>query len=517
MNPVLSVSDLNFTYPEYSSVKNRTLYNNLTFVAGKGEIVLFLAPPESGKTTLSRIITSLIPRYTGGILDGKITVCGTDVQSEKPYNLNEKIGIVFQDPEEQILTPLVENEIGFTLETAGIDYDEIEKRVESAVDFMEIDNLKGKNPALLSGGEKRKVLISCLAASDPELWVLDETLEEIDPVARKKILEKLKKSGKTILILTSKMLDIYRNYCSRFYLFNGRDLVSEEGAPGKIFMEKAESAGVFLNHEKIVYPSGGEGSVSDRKEVLIRAENIRYRYPESTFSLSVDDFELRKGEVVALLGHNGSGKSTFAKILSGLIKPESGAIYLSCGNGVNEVIHKADKDDAAGKKDVELLKYADLLALNRNTAYLFQNPDYQLFLPTVKDELSYGLKGEKAAKSVISEKIRRASGMFRLEDPETPPSMMSYGARKRLQAAIYYLLEKKIILIDEADSGLSFDDYVSILDKLDSSSSPHAILVITHDVKLSAKIADRIVMMKNGEIITEDPEKEFEKLVNTTF
>ena len=128
-----------------------------------------------------------------------------------------------------------------------------------------------------------------------------------------------------------------------------------------------------------------------------------------------------------------------------------------------------------------------------------------------------GLKERSNDKKIISERVDYAAEIFRLDNPETPPALMSYGARKRLQAAIYYLLEKQIILIDEADSGLSFDDYSSILEKLDSSSTQHTVLVITHDVKLASKIADRIIIMKNGRLITENPEKEFDRLVSLTF
>ena len=155
--------------------------------------------------------------------------------------------------------------------------------------------------------------------------------------------------------------------------------------------------------------------------------------------------------------------------------------------------------------------------MNRNTAYLFQNPDYQLFLPTVRDELSFGLKGEKIDKAVIKERVNKAAELFNLEDPDTPPALMSYGARKRLQAAVYYLLEKKIILIDEADSGLSFHDYYMILENLNSSSTPHSIMIITHDVKLASRVADRIFMLKEGRLINVNPEKEFEKLIKLTF
>ncbi len=144
MKPVLSVSGLSFKYPEYTSVKNRTLYKNLSFEIVEGDIALFLAPPETGKTTLSRIITSLIPRYTGGELEGTVTVSDVNVHKEKPYNLNEKVGIVFQDPEEQILTPLVENEIAFALESAGLDHDEIEKKLIMLLISWKLTGLKEK-------------------------------------------------------------------------------------------------------------------------------------------------------------------------------------------------------------------------------------------------------------------------------------------------------------------------------------------------------------------------------------
>ncbi len=497
MQTVLSVRSLSFCYPEYSSLKNRKLYESLTFSIEEGEIALFLAPPESGKTTLSRLISSLVPRYTGGELGGEIFVSGINVQEEKPYNLNEMVGIVFQDPEEQILTPMVESEIAFSLESSGFDHSYIEKKVEDAIDFMQIDMLREKNPALLSGGEKRKLLLACLAASGPQLWILDETLEEIDPSARKNILDKLKKSGKTVLILTSKMLDIYSNYCSRFFLFNGKELYSETGMPGAGFMEKAVESGVFLKHENMSFPqmNYASGSVSSG-DILLKAEDIIFAYPDSDFSLEIKEFEMKNREVVALLGHNGSGKSTFAKIIAGLLSPSSGTVSLKNGGGFTEL-------NSRGK--------------NMNVAYLFQNPDYQLFLPTVGDELSFGLKSQKIGKGEIAEKTAAASDLFRLEHSEVPPALMSYGARKRLQAAIYYLLEKKIIIIDEADSGLSFDDYSLILDRLNSSENPHSILIITHDIKLSAKIADRIIIMKKGRMIEEGVEDEFEKLVKLTF
>ena len=148
---------------------------------------------------------------------------------------------------------------------------------------------------------------------------------------------------------------------------------------------------------------------------------------------------------------------------------------------------------------------------------MFQNPDYQLFLSTVRDELMFGLKRTDNYKNTIFEKVENTLSLFKLGNGAMPPALMGYGARKRLQAAIYYLLDKKITLIDEADSGLSFNDFSSIVKNLNSSRSDHTMLIITHDVKLATKIADRIIIMKEGKIITKNYEEEFRNLINLTF
>ena len=133
--------------------------------------------------------------------------------------------------------------------------------------------------------------------------------------------------------------------------------------------------------------------------------------------------------------------------------------------------------------------------LNRNCSYLFQNPDYQLFLPTARAELEYGLKLQKLAQDQIQQKVQEAIKVFGIEHPDAPPVLMSYGQRKKLQAAIYWLLEKKIVIIDEADSGISSKEYRQIIDAFRQSPADPAILIITHDIQLAALEADTIFRM----------------------
>ena len=522
MGDFLEVKNLNFRYPQYKYIKEKDIFSNLSFSLKKGEITLFLAPPESGKTTLSGIITALIPRYTGGQLDGNVFINSADISedhnlditTQRTFNLIKKIGIVFQNPAEQILTTEVESEIGFALEALGHDYDFIKKKTEEIIEKIGIANLKGMDPSRLSGGEKRKLLLATLLALDPEIWILDETFEEIDPQGRVLLLNLLKSLNKTVFILTSKMLDVYKNYCSRFFLYDGKTLMEKTITPDNVFMSKAIETGLYLDAEKIkeaikIYPSTGlvpagqgvaeaagaakqeaalpgateNGSAEQGKcngNVFLKAENLSFKYDNGNFGVNIKDFYLKSGEIVVLLGKNGSGKSTFAKIISGLITPLNGKTMIDNNTG---------------------LKESSSEELNKNVSYFFQNPDLQLFLPTVGEELAFGLKGSGKDKEEIKSMVNNAIDLFDLGNGEVPPAIMSYGARKRLQAAIYYLLNKKIVIIDEADSGISFNDYALIIKNIRNLTPTPAIMIISHDIKLSVGFADRILIMENGTFV----------------
>ena len=224
-------------------------------------MTVFLALPGAGKTTLSRILTGLVPAYTGGELSGSIEKNGTT-------------GIVFQNPDEELFCSTAEKEVVFPLENAALPREEIAFRTDMAFQKTGIEYLRFKKPIHLSGGEKRRLLISVLFATDPDIWILDETLEEIDILGREEILSFLKKSGKTILILTAKMLDVYKKYADNFIVYSG-DYSLDEPLPDEETI-KALEGNTFQNP-------------------LLKVENIRFTYPDSDFTLSIDQFVLAQG------------------------------------------------------------------------------------------------------------------------------------------------------------------------------------------------------------------------------
>ena len=457
MPAALSVKNLSFQYPSYPGLESRSLFKGLSFDLEKGSMNLLLALPGSGKTTLSRILTGLVPAYTGGELSGDIQKGG-------------ETGIVFQNPDEQLFCSTAEKEVVFPLEAAGLPRDEIGRRADAAFQKTGIEYLRFKKPIHLSGGEKRRLLISVLCATDPELWILDETLEEIDIRGREEILSFLKASGKTILILTAKMLDVYKKYVDNFFVFTGGSLMQFADGSSREFAYAVKGGGFCLDGDMPDENALKALEAINFENPILKVEGLRFSYPGSDFTLNVDSFALEQGKTTAVIGTNGCGKSTLSHIIAGLLKPEAGKVLLE------------GKEVSAEK-------------LNRNCSYLFQNPDYQLFLPTARAELEYGLKLQKLPQDQIEEKVQEAIKVFGIEHPDAPPVLMSYGQRKKLQATIYWLLEKKIVIIDEADSGISSKEYRQIIDAFRQSPANPAILIITHDIQLATLEADSIFRM----------------------
>ena len=188
MDIALQVRDLSFRYPSYRGLKARALFRGLNLQLARGEICLLLGRSESGKSTLFRILAGLAPRFSGGRLSGRVILEGEDMAAVPPFGRLGRIGMVFQNPSEQLFTSRCENELAFALESLGLSRAEMQRRVGDALAWMDIQAFKDRDPATLSGGEKKKLLLACLKAVDPAVWLLDETFEELDDAARRSLL-----------------------------------------------------------------------------------------------------------------------------------------------------------------------------------------------------------------------------------------------------------------------------------------------------------------------------------------
>jgi energy-coupling factor transporter ATP-binding protein EcfA2 len=496
-DPDLFIKNLSFSYPEYPGIAARQLFTDLNLQLSAGTIAVLLARPDQGKTTLCRVLAGLIPRFSGGDIQGEVRLGALRLEDREPYDLIEQIGLVFQHPGEQLLASRCDSEIAFALESLGYSRSEIKTRLEGALRVMDLERYRNQSPKVLSGGQKKKLLIACLLAVDPRLWLLDETLEELDSLTKRQLLELLKGGRRSTLILSAKWHDLFREFADRIFLMESgriREVVEDRG--GGEFLELLLKRGFVLPGEEVRSGSHRERaagspersamvrSESTDRSTLLEAENLFFRYPEEAggtgpgFTLRIDRLRVGAGQVLAVVGDNGSGKSTLGRLLCGLLSPGGGRIRIRKGRQMQQ---------------------AATADLNRFTGYLFQDPDLQIFLPTVFDELALGLKHLNMPAEEIHRRVQEAVSLFGLPAGDAPPALMSYGIRKKLQAGVYYLLERPLMIIDEGDSGLSVNDFAEMVHIFRNSSE--ALIFITHDHRLAHALAEQVLELKSGSFV----------------
>jgi len=492
-NSDLTIENLCFSYPEYPGLPTRRLFKGLDLQIAETGIALLLARPDQGKTTLCRTLGGLVPRFSGGSVDGRVQLGGLQLLEHQPFDLLEQVGLVFQHPGEQLFLSRCDSEIAFALESLGISRSEIEARLEDALRAMDLERYRKESPKNLSGGEKKKLLVACLIAVNPQLWLLDETLEELDSDTKTGLLRLLKERQRTTLILSAKWHEMFREYVDQVFLMeDGKIQRIQETFGSREFHDLLLRRGFILPTEGLRARGGKPRSSSPQPpsvqaregDSLLEATDLFFEYEPgggregSTFSLQIESLKLQAGRTLALVGNNGSGKSTLGRILCGLLTPRRGAIKIR----KNGILQAAVGDN-----------------LNRFTGYLFQDPDLQIFLPTVFEELALGLKHLHLEAEEISRRVEEAISLFNLPVTDSPPSLMSYGARKQLQAGVYYLLDRPLMIIDEGDSGLGVNDFAEMVRVFQNPG--RALLFITHDHRLAQGLADEMLELKNGRLL----------------
>ncbi len=450
---MIKAENLAFRYDSYGEKESEKVLRNINLTVNKGEKVLILGEPESGKTTLSLILSSLIPQFVEGELEGKVYP-----ECEMKDRM-EEYTLVPQNAGEFILGETVEDEIAFPLESLGIEREEIIERVDRALSFWGLEALREASTTELSGGEKRRLMLASSLVTNPDYVIYDESFDDLDKGWRQVLRDHIKESSEASLVMASRFLSFFDDLFDKIYVLEYGELKEWNGELSSI-------------------PT--PNIVRKERKNILQCRDISFIHPRrssfsSPFVLTLDDFSLKSGEVVALMGPNGSGKSTFSRILCGLDTPNKGTIIL---------------DETPCNKE----------RLERSVGYMFQNPDYQIFLPTVKDELSYSLSFLKIKEKEKEKRLSETADLFSLSLSDTA-SLMSYGERKRLQSAIYYSLDRPFYILDELDSALTYKESISILEKLSQNGA--GILLITHDDDFASAVADRGYRAKEGRIYEE--------------
>ena len=422
------------------------IFSSFSLSLEEGEHVLILSPPGSGKTTLARILTGAIPKYIPGNLKGHFIVDGRNILEMDIPERMDRIGRVSQNTDEMMLFSSVEEELSFPLVNLGLGREEREERIGRSLSLFGLEKYRDVSTSELSGGEKRRLLLAILFAVDPLIYLLDESFDELSPVWRERLSSLVKESRRTIIAFGSHELGEYSGTFDRIVTIrDGR------------CMEYASMA-----FPSISFPEPRHGSSCLSVSSLAIERGHRSSGDLGTFSLSVPRLEIREGECVTLLGENGSGKSSLSRVLSGLLREESGTVSV---NG-----------RAVSLKDRRHM-----------VAYLMQNPYEELFLPTVMDEIrSTGASAEEAEKAL---------GLFSLKGSDYIQEL-SYGKAKMVQAAVFYLLDRRFVIFDELDSAVSYSDFARIVSAYMDKGA--GILAITHDLKVRGMLPGRRLMIEGG-------------------
>jgi energy-coupling factor transporter ATP-binding protein EcfA2 len=469
-SPILSVRGLSFRFAGQERVPGVQVLDGLSLTVPRGGPGVLFGRADGGKSTLARIVTGLVPRFTGGALGGSVTLCGRDIRGAAPFDLMTSVGLVAQDSEEQLLTTRCDAEVAFALESLGMPRAEMHSRVLESLRRVGLAGFEERNPATLSGGEKKRLLVACLDAIRPDLWILDEALGELDFEWKTRILDLIAGAGGTALLMESRWSSLAAARGTSFFLLEGgRIRASAEDPREPLFSGAIADAGIRQRAPRERLRAAAHGA--------LRIDGLGFRFGPSGFALHVDSLDLRFGETCALVGRNGSGKSTLGRILCGLLRPQAGTIRIGGDAGWRALAAEE---------------------LNARVGYLFQNPDHQIYLPSVREELSLGLRRQRLDRREIDSRVEEAAHVFGLPDLDAPPALLSYGARRRLQAATFFLLSRDLLILDELDSGLSYREVESLIDAL-ASRGP-GIVLITHDMALAKAACDRILAMEEGRI-----------------
>jgi len=471
MQNALSITNLSFTYHSYGEKACERIFDELNLQIKEGSKTLLLAPFDKGKTTLAKIICAVCPKYFPGTLSGNIEVFGSDLATVEPWQLLSVCSYVSQNPQEQFVANSVEEEVAFPLESLGLCRAEMQERVDTALKHWGLDRLRTSSSQELSGGERKRVLLAVTEAIDARFWILDEAFDDLDQKWRDQLKEMIKQGNKTVLVLASRYLAEFDTLFDQVLLLDEKKIV----APAQ---EQLLCRFSQLCQDDLPNPLAAQVCTPPSVRQLVCTDLIAERRRTSTleeacFKVEVPHFSLQSGELITLVGPNGSGKSSFSRILCGLDGYLHGAI-------------KVDGTPLSGKE------------LSKKVGYLFQNPDLQIFLPTVNDELSWSLRRRRDLKTEeIRKKVAHCADLFGLSLSDTPATM-SYPLRKALQAAVYYLLDRPFYILDELDSALTYHTALTIIRDLRQHGA--GILLITHDKQFAKRVEQRTYSIEKGRL-----------------
>ncbi|HKB28415.1 MAG TPA: ABC transporter ATP-binding protein, partial [Candidatus Limnocylindrales bacterium] len=497
----------------------------------RGQIFGVVGPNDAGKSTLCLVAAGLAPGVIAGRLDGTVELDGTDVRELRPWDVAQRVGILFQNPQTQLsgTAATVFEEVAFGPRNLGLPLGQLIERVEWALDTVGIADLAARDPQRVSGGQAQLVALASVLALRPAVLVLDEPTSQLDPAGTRLVSDRLRRiaaeTGTAILIVEHKAAVLARVASNVLALDAGR--IAAQGGIEVLGRADVMALGVQPPASTVIARAAAEAGVSDRlagldlaamelaaagteargtgsddradgaarspsdpasaaaETLAIRCADVGFTYPDGTRALREVDLAVARGERVAIVGQNGSGKSTLVRQFIGLLRPGEGEIEV---NG-----------RAVGRRHV-----ADLA---REIGLAFQNPDRQLFSGRARAEVEFGarnvgLRGEALERAVAA--ALDAVGLA--ARAEANPYDLGYSRRKLLSLASILAMSTPILVLDEPTTGQDQRGIERVAGIVSNSNAAgRTVIAISHDIGFVAASFERMAVMRGGNVILDEP------------
>ncbi len=514
---IIEFKDLGF---QYRAQAKPTLYNiNLT--VKKGEKILIAGPSGCGKSTMASLINGLIPFSYKGEITGSILINGKESRNMSMFDISHIVGTVLQDSDAQFVGMTVAEDLAFALENDCVEQQQMKDRVKEVAQILNLGEVLRHAPSELSGGQKQRVSVGGVMASDVSLFLFDEPLANLDPKTGKSAIELIdelqKRTGAAVIIIEHRLEDVLHRPVDRIVLMNEGRIVSDSspdellssarlaecGVREPLYLTALKYAGVEitpdmhpssldkltlseLDKEKVrsFYMRQQKEKNNHGKDELLAVKNLSFAY-EKAEKQTLNDIsvDIGRGEMVAIVGTNGAGKSTFSKVVCGMETESAGEISF------------------AGK---DFSKYS-IKERAEHVGYVMQNPNQMISKVMIFDEVAFGLRLRGVPEDEVKERVNKAleiCGLYKMRN--WPISALSYGQRKRVTICAILVLEPEIMILDEPTAGQDYRNYTRIMEFLKSLNERGiTIVMITHDMHLMLEYADRSIVFNEGRLIAD--------------
>ena len=516
--PVIEFKDFGFQY----KIQSKPTLSNINLTIYEGEKILILGPSGCGKSTLMSCINGIIPFSNEGTITGSCKVNGRETKDLSIFELSKEVGTVLQDSDAQFVGLSVGEDIAFAMENEMTPREDMLKEVDRLSGIVGMQDFLSALPFDLSGGQKQKVALAGVLSDRVNIIMFDEPLAALDPqmgVTTIKLIDDMARNGgRTVIIIEHRLEDVLFRPVDRIILMGEGTIIAdmtpnellrsgllfENGIREPLYITAMKYAGCDISdNDSISDIENLTLSEEDRHRLLaffseetpnvnrnpgdetVRLEDVSFGYEYGPDVVKNLNLCVRKGERVAVVGKNGAGKSTMAKLITGIHRPRKGKIFIN------------------GRDYIK----TGIKAIGEQVGYVMQNPNQMLVKDIIRDEVEMALTFRDMDPKEIKQRsgdALKACGLFTMR--KWPVDSISYGQKKRVTVASILALGPDTIILDEPTAGQDYRHYTEIINFLNRLNSEYGktIIFITHDMHLAIENTDRAVVFADGEIIADD-------------